>query len=234
MAVSLSKTVRLSLTELSINQGLCHNRGLSDNSTDRVSLVIGQQIAASRRTPKDLMTDRELEEYKALRATILQRGTVRTCVFVAGLAAWAVVSAATQFVTLPFFVLVPLLLLAATFEAVFALHVGVERIGRYLQVFHDDGWERTAMAFGAPLAGTGSDPLFVVLFGLAACCNLLPVVLAPPASLAVALIAGAHALFFLRLLAARQVARRQRAADLARFRALKEKGDGSHFTDSVK
>ena len=46
--------------------------------------------------------------------------------------------------------LVPLLILVAGFEAIFALHVNVERIGRYLQVFHedDDGWEQVAMQFG--------------------------------------------------------------------------------------
>src|SRR5262245_59588654 len=114
------------------------------------------------------MTERELEEYKALRATIGQRGSVRTCVFAAGLAAWALVALGTTFVAVPVLTLIPLVLLAGTFEAVFALHVGVERIGRYLQVVHEDRWEQTAMAFGPPLGGTGADPLFAVLFGLAA------------------------------------------------------------------
>ena len=49
-----------------------------------------------------------------------------------------------------------LLLLVATFEAVRTLHLGVERIGRYLQVFHepeppapgDARWEHVAMALG--------------------------------------------------------------------------------------
>ena len=81
------------------------------------------------------MTDRELEEYTALRATISQRGSVRTCVFVAGLAAWALVSLATIFVSIPLITILPLVLLAGTFEAVFSLHVGVERIGRDLPVF---------------------------------------------------------------------------------------------------
>ena len=66
----------------------------------------------------------------------------------------------------------PLLVLAGTFEAVFALHAGVERIGRYLQVFHDDTWEQTAMAFGPPLAE--QEPiLFAGVFGLATVCNFL-------------------------------------------------------------
>lgn len=169
------------------------------------------------------MTDREVEEYRALRETISQRGSVRTCVFAGGLAAWGIVSLATTFVAIPLITVLPLVLLAGTFEAVFALHVGVERIGRYLQVFHDDRWEQTAMAFGAPLAGTGSDPLFAIFFGLAAMCNFVPVLLAQPVRIELAMIGGAHALFIIRLIVARQVAGRQRAADLERFRQIKEK-----------
>src|SRR6476646_4270699 len=140
------------------------------------------------------MTERELEEYKALRATIRQRGSVRTCVFVAGLAAWALVAVGVTFVSIPLITILPLVLLAGTFEAVFALHVGVERIGRYLQVFYDDRWEQTAMAFGAPLAGTGSAPLFTLFFGLATMCNCVPVLLAAPVRVELAVVGGAHAL----------------------------------------
>ena len=168
------------------------------------------------------MTDRGLEEYTALRATITQRGTVRTCVFVLGLAAWGMVSLAATFISIPLVTVLPLILLAGTFEAVFALHVGAERIGRYLQVFHEDRWEQTAMAFGAPLAGTGSDPLFAVLFGLAAITNFVPVLLAQPVRIELAIIGGAHGLFIVRLIVARQVAGRQRAADLERFRQIKD------------
>ena len=167
------------------------------------------------------MTDSALEEYTALRATITQRGSVRTCVFVLGLAIWCMVAVAATFVSIPLITVLPLVLLAGTFEAVFALHVGVERIGRYLQVFHEDRWEQTAMAFGAPLAGTGSDPLFAVFFGLATMCNFVPVLLVEPVRIELALIGGAHALFIVRLIVARQVAGRQRAADLERFRKLK-------------
>jgi hypothetical protein len=171
---------------------------------------------------EEFMTDSELEEYKVLRQTITQRGSVRTCVFVAGLSFWCIVSLATTFVSIPLLTVLPLVLLAGTFEAVFALHVGVERIGRYLQVFHDDRWELTAMAFGAPLAGTGSDPLFTVFFGVAGVCNFVPVLLAAPVRIELAMIGGAHALFIIRLIVARQVAGRQRAADLERFRRLRD------------
>ena len=167
------------------------------------------------------MTERDLEGYKALRATIRQRGTARVCVFAAGFAAWAALTLATTLVSLPLLTVLPLLLLAAIFEAVFALHVGVERIGRYLQVFHEDRWEDTAMAFGAPLAGTGTDPLFVALFGLATLGNFVPVLLSEPVRVELAVIGGVHVLFIARLIVARHAAARQRDADLARFRQLR-------------
>jgi len=170
------------------------------------------------------MTDRELEEYRQLRATIRQRGSVRICVFAGGLSAWGFVSLATTFVSIPLITVLPLILLAGTFEAVFALHVGVERIGRYLHVFYEDQWEQTAMAFGPPLAGTGSDPLFIVVFVLAAICNFFPVLLAQPVRVELAAIGGAHALFVIRLVFARQAARRQRAADTERFRQIRNAG----------
>src|SRR5207253_4116872 len=99
----------------------------------------------------DFMTLRELEEYRALRETIRERGTARVWVFLAGLVAWGALTIATAaLAALPIATLLPLLVLAAAFEAVFSLHLGVERIGRYLQVFfeEDAGWEHRAMAIG--------------------------------------------------------------------------------------
>ena len=65
--------------------------------------------------------------------------------------------------------LLPLLVLAAGFEAIFALHINVERIGRYLQVFHDAmaGAGNTSPWRWATLPGRGPDALFsaAVLFG---------------------------------------------------------------------
>jgi hypothetical protein len=215
-----------SACNLSTNQVLCHSSPASDNNIGRLSLVIGQRPAPSTRGTEQRMTERDLEEYKALRATIRQRGTARMWVFVTGFAAWGLVSMIANFVSLPLATLVPLVLLAGVFEAVFGLHVGVERIGRYLQVFYEDRWEQTAMAFGAPLSGSGSDPLFVTLFGLAAICNFMPVLLVLPVRVELAVIGGAHALFIIRLIVARQVASRQRAADLERFRQIKTDNRG--------
>jgi hypothetical protein len=121
----------------------------------------------------------------------------------------------------PALTLIPLVVLAATFEAVFALHVGIERVGRYLQVFHEDRWEQTAMDFGAPLAATGSDPLFAAMFVIATFLNMLPAAGADTVRVELIVVGCTHALFLARVLVARRAASRQRAADLARFRALK-------------
>ena len=169
------------------------------------------------------MTGSEQEHYAALRATIRERGTARVYVFVAGLVAWAALTVGTTAISAPpVATLVPLLILAATFEAVFALHVGVERVGRYLEVFFDDGWERAAMAFGRPKHAVRIDALFVAVFALAAAWNLMPALVAQPTSEEIAFIGGAHALFGVRLVYARFTASKQREIDRARFRELLE------------
>jgi hypothetical protein len=52
-------------------------------------------------------------------------------------------------------------------------------------------------------------------------CNLVPVLLASPVRVEVAFV-GRPALFVIRLFVARQVASRQRAVDLERFRQMKD------------
>lgn len=169
------------------------------------------------------MTDRERAEYQALRATIASRGTARIVLFATGLSVWAALSLTMLWMTpVPVATLFPLVALAGVFEAVFALHVGVERVGRYLQVFHEDTWENTAMAFGAPLAGTGSDPLFSLFFALATLCNFVPVAVAGPVASELAVLGLFHGALLVRIVMARRAASRQRAADLARFQQVKQ------------
>ena len=56
------------------------------------------------------MTAREIEEYKALRATIRERGTARHWILLAGIAVWATLTLALAFLgAVPVAVLVPLL-----------------------------------------------------------------------------------------------------------------------------
>ena len=193
-----------------------------------------------------LLTGPAQNEYTELRATIRQRGTARVWIFVAGITAWAAVTIATTALSsTPVATLLPLLVLASVFEAVFALHVGVERIGRYLQVFHETtgsseseragasdsvagaagadgpGWEHVAMAFGRPAGAPAVDALFSVPFLLAALFNAAPAMLLNPLPNELIFVGGAHALFVLRLAVARAAAAKQRAVDLARFQQLK-------------
>lgn len=179
------------------------------------------------------MTPRELEEYRALRGTIRERGTVRVWLFLFGLVAWAgLVVATTALAVLPVATLLPLLVLDAVFEAVYGLHLGVERIGRYLQVFFEEEddttgsgtrqWEHTAMASGRAFPGSGADPLFSLVFGAAAVLNFMPVLLANPLPIEIVVLGAAHLLFLVRIVVARRAAAHQRASDLEWFQRLKQ------------
>jgi len=173
------------------------------------------------------MSTHQQEEYRALRSTISQRGTAKVWIFVVGIIGWAALTMATAaLASLPVATFLPLLVLAVTFEAIFSLHVAIERIGRYLQVFHEDGagWEHTAMAFGRPLKGTGTSPLFVPHFVIATVLNIVPAILAEPVQLEVTVVGAAHLLFIARLFMAWYSAGRQRAADLSRFEEMKVTG----------
>jgi hypothetical protein len=161
------------------------------------------------------------EEYAALRATIRERGTVRVVLFCGAIAVWAIlVVTVAAAVPIPAAALVPLLVLVAAFEAIHSLHVGVERVGRYLQVFHEDGWEDTAMAYGQRFPGGGTDALFAAVFWVAAVTNLFPLLLTTPTTAELVPIGLAHLLFMARVLQARRRSAGQRARDLDRFQTL--------------
>jgi hypothetical protein len=182
--------------------------------------------------------DLAVVEYRALRATIRERGTARLVTAPAIFVVWAALAIAVQtWSTMGLWMLGPLVVLAAGFEGIFALHVGVERIGRYLQVFYEDTagappwWEHAAMEFGqtGSSAGPSIDPLFSWLFGLAALLNLSGAALLSiderpslfgisPAFLLCGLF---HAAFAVRLWRARRFAGTQRQADLRRFQELR-------------
>ena len=168
------------------------------------------------------MSATEQEEYRALRATIRERGSLRVGLFVAGVVAWAALTVATAaLVAPPVATLVPLLVLAATFEAVYALHIGVERVGRYLDVFFEDAWEHAAGAFGRPAGAASIDPLFVIVFAFAALCNLIPALIAQPTPPELVFVGGGHAVFGVRIMVAKLTASKQREIDRERFATLK-------------
>lgn len=170
------------------------------------------------------MTIREAE-FTALRQTIAARGTVRVVLVVVAVVAWAMLALIEGLYSdLPLLAMVPLTVLIGGFEAVWALHVGVERIGRFIQVTYEssDGpsWETRAMRASPGLPGSGADPLFSVVFAVASLVNLAMAFVAEPTPLEIVLLFAAHAALLLRLARARMVASRQRRADLDAFEAI--------------
>jgi hypothetical protein len=176
------------------------------------------------------MDDLARAEYEALRATIRQRGTVRVVIAWATLGLWAgLAGLLVAWAAWPAAYVFSLIVLAAGFEAVFALHVGIERVGRYLQVFYEPpgppavgrpGWETAIALYGERHPGGGPDPLFTPLFVIATAANLFPVAVTGD-RFELALIALAHAAALLRILTARRRAADVREVDLSRFRAMK-------------
>ncbi|HXH06944.1 MAG TPA: hypothetical protein VNI83_10175 [Vicinamibacterales bacterium] len=168
------------------------------------------------------------EEYAALRATIRERGTMRIVLLLVTMIAWAaLVVAVTAAISLPILALVPLVVLLTGFEGLYALYTGVERVGRYLQVYYEPsgpgelpGWERVAMDYATRYPGGAIDPLFTTAFLLATIANFLPVALGgTPAEWLV--VGAAHAAFAWRIVRARRRAAFERALDLERLSALR-------------
>jgi hypothetical protein len=175
------------------------------------------------------MTPTDFDEYNALRATIRERGTTRVWIVLIGTLGWATVALASAAVAAPpLLTLLPLLVLATTFEITFALHTGVERVGRYIQVFFEErggtsGWEHRIMEFGrSGKPRVSTDPLFARGFLLGVVLNLVTAVATGPVPIEWAVLGVAHALLIVRILIARRQAAGQRAADLARFREIKD------------
>lgn len=175
------------------------------------------------------MNDQTQAEYQALRDTIRERGTARLCAVLGGLVAWGALAVALLIAELEGGVtLIPFLVLVATFEINFFIHTGVERIGRYLQVFYEEragaaGWETTAMSYGATFP-SGLDPLFSIVFATATTLNFFSALAAAerrPGWVVLSLVA--HLVFGYRIVAAKKLAASQRALDLDRFRNLLSK-----------
>ena len=168
-------------------------------------------------------------EYQALRDTIRERGTARLCAVLVGLIAWAALATALLITEIAGAItLVPFIVLAATHEINFFIHTGVERIGRYIQVFYEEragaaGWETTAMSYGAKFP-SGLDPLFSTIFAAATALNFfsgLAVAERRPGWIALSFIA--HLAFGYRIVSAKKLSASQRALDLDRFRSLQSK-----------
>jgi hypothetical protein len=169
-------------------------------------------------------------EFTVLRQTIATRGTVRMVLLPVTVIGWTAITVALlhggRNPLPPLLSFVSLSVLVGGFEAIHALNVGVERIGRYLQVYYEaatDGplWETTAMAVGPGLPGGGIDPLFTVVFGALTGLNLVLVFPVLHTVTDYAVLVPVHAIFWIRVIRARGAAARQRAVDLETFRAVK-------------
>jgi hypothetical protein len=165
-------------------------------------------------------------EYTVLRQTIASRGTVRMILLPVTLLGWSALMLAIFIVgAAPVTSLVSLAVLVGGFEAIHALHVGVERIGRYLQVYYESEsgsprWESTVTAIGPALPGGGIDPLFSFVFVGVAFVNIIPALLPSPTRLELAVVGIVHIGFVARVVRARGAAARQRAVELESFRAV--------------
>lgn len=167
------------------------------------------------------------EEYRSMRETIQHRGTLRVTLALVAWCVWAGLSLFSWTMPMPPLAgMVPLLVLVGAFEIVLALHTGVERIGRYVQILFEDGstsapaWEHVAMGMGARwLSPGGLDPLFGSIFLVATLLNALPTI-AAGATLDIAAVAITHVAFAVRILMARRFASQQRAHDLAALRQV--------------
>lgn len=168
-------------------------------------------------------------EFEVLRQTIARRGSTRLILASATFTAWAALGLLVLlFAAVPVAALFTLLVLVGGFEAVHALHVGVERIGRFLQVYYEhasDGprWETSVTLVGPSLPGGGIDPLFTFVFAAAAVLNQLLVLLQNPSRIELIAIGALHLAFVLRLVRARGAAARQRAVELESFKAVRER-----------
>jgi|HubBroStandDraft_6_1064221.scaffolds.fasta_scaffold631660_2 hypothetical protein len=177
------------------------------------------------------MPDRDLAEYDALRATIRERGSVRMWLILAGILGWGALAIGLWAAEVQgALTLVPFLAVAATFEISFFIYIGVERVGRYLQVYHEEdgqGWEHIVMAYGKNFPG-GADPLFIPLFSAVAIVNFLGSLAAAtrrPGWIVVSLFA--HLILGWRFLTARRLAATERALDLERFASLRKNASSS-------
>ena len=168
-------------------------------------------------------------EFAVLRQTIALRGTARMALVPITLLGWAVLTLSLLIAGgPPVATVVTLAVLIGGFEAVHALHVGAERIGRYLQVYYEtlpDGprWETAVMTVGPALPGGGIDPLFSVVFVGAALVNMIPALLPAPTPLELGVVGFLHLLFIIRVVRARLAASRQRAVELESFKAMQSR-----------
>jgi hypothetical protein len=170
-----------------------------------------------------------LEEFRQLRTTIRERSTARVVVSFITFVSWGALALVVRHSDESMaYGLVPLVVLVTGFELVFSLHVGVERIGRYLTVFYEASpgmpkWETAIAAFGRTVVRGQTQPHvllaseFIVTTGI----NLVLAVEFDRSVLAQDIaMAVFHVAFIGRVVRAVRQSSRQRETDAAALRAI--------------
>jgi hypothetical protein len=177
----------------------------------------------------------QLEEFRALAATIRVRSTVRVLVVVITWVGWAALALTIMLVVpAPLLLLVPLVLLLAGFEANLTIVRTTDLMSTYLRVtFEEDrgvaAWETVSANLVRRGRATRDDPLFLWVFMAFVAASYLCVVLASGETaeatarnrqdaIDLALVTSVHLAVAGRFAMARRWLRVARAADRDRFR----------------
>ncbi len=179
----------------------------------------------------------QLEEFRALRASIRDRAIARLLFLAVAWVAWAALATAIMLVlpAAPLLAL-PLVVLFAAFEVNLGIVRSTERIAAYLRVVFEErraapGWESTCAELARHDSAAAGDPLFFWIFVAVVCAYYLCVIVAAgetadPStraredSLDLALLTAVHGAALLRFVLAQRALSGGRAGELERLRAV--------------
>ena len=128
----------------------------------------------------------QLEEFRALRASIRERAIARVLLLAMTWLGWAALATAIMLVVpAPLLLTVPLVVLLAAFEVNLGTVRAAERVSNYLRVVFEErravsGWESASADLASRYPSSVGDPLFVWVFIAVLCANYLCVVIAIP------------------------------------------------------
>jgi hypothetical protein len=184
----------------------------------------------------------QLEEFRALRASVRERAIARVLLLAMTWLGWAALATAIMLVVpAPLLLTVPLVVLLAAFEVNLGTVRSAERVSNYLRVVFEErravpGWETASADLARRYPASAGDPLFLWVFVAVLSANYVCVVIAIPEtvdptararedSLDLALVTALHLSLVLRFVLARRSLHTGRARDLERLRSVTVPGD---------
>jgi hypothetical protein len=206
----------------------------------RLTAVRPARIVGARMT----MDAIQLEEFRALRASVRERAIARVLLLGMTWLGWAALATAIMLVVpAPLLLTVPLVVLLAAFEVNLGTVRAAERVSNYLRVVFEErrgvsGWETASADLAGRHPSSVGDPLFMWVFVAVLCANYLCVVIALPEtadptararedSLDLALVTALHLTLVLRFVLARRSLQAGRTRELERLRTV----TGSEITE---